>query len=507
MLDDLIELPEGWEETTIGEISEVITGSTPPKKDPEFFNGDIPFFKPTDLDAGYEVYNAREFLSELGASKSRLLPKKSILVTCIGATIGKTGFARVKCATNQQINAVVVPENHIIPEWFFWLVCGPQGQQSILDNSSATTLPILNKGRFIELKVPLPPLNEQKRIVAKIEELRSHTQAARNAIAHIPKLLEQFRQSVLAAAFRGDLTAEWRSENPDVEPAEVLLERIRKERRDRWELAELEKMRSAGKIPKDDKWKSKYKEPDAIDEKEVEIFLDELPEGWLLLSADQCTSMITDGEHATPERTEQGVYLLSARNVLDGRISLKKVDYISEETHLQLEKRFKIEEGDIFLSCSGSVGRSCTVPKSLRCSLVRSVAILKPLFGMGNYISLSIRSPHVQSQIESKKTQTAQANIFQGRIKTLAIPVAPLKEQKAVLDIVQESFISIDRIEEQYQFIKTELDRLDRSILAKAFKGELVPQDPTDEPAIVLLERIRDDRASQPSKKVKRSNR
>jgi type I restriction enzyme S subunit len=96
--------------------------------------------------------------------------------------------------------------------------------------------------------------------VEKIEALTARSRKAREALEAIPELLDQFRQSVLAAAFRGDLTADWREQNPDVEPAEALLERIRVERRKRWEEAELEKMRAKGKEPTNDKWKAKYKD-------------------------------------------------------------------------------------------------------------------------------------------------------------------------------------------------------------------------------------------------------
>lgn len=98
--EEVRELPRNWISARIGDLGEVITGSTPSKKDSSFFGGNIPFYKPTDLDAGYEVIEAREHLSELGASESRIIPAFSILVTCIGATIGKTGLARRICATN-----------------------------------------------------------------------------------------------------------------------------------------------------------------------------------------------------------------------------------------------------------------------------------------------------------------------------------------------------------------------------------------------------------------------
>jgi len=198
-------------------------------------------------------------------------------------------------------------------------------------------------------------------------------------------------------------------------------------------------MNYQGRTLKDDRWKQKYKEPEEFEEPDGFV-LPDLPDTWLWLSTDECTSWITDGEHATPRRSDEGVYLLSARNVLNGRVSLEDVDFVSEEVHRKLEGRLRVEAGDVFLSCSGTVGRSCIVPSDLKCSLVRSVAVLKPLLEMGEYLSLSIRSPYIQEQIERKKTQTAQSNIFQGRIKTLAIPVAPLNEQKEIVQRIFQVF-------------------------------------------------------------------
>ena len=125
-------------------------------------------------------------------------------------------------------------------------------------------------------RILVPPAKEQRRIVTKLEALQQRTRRARTALDAIPPLLEEFRQSVLTSAFRGDLTADWRAQNPDVEPASVLLERIRQERRHRWEEAELAKMKAKGKVPKDDRWKERYKEPQKADRQT----LAQLPRGW-----------------------------------------------------------------------------------------------------------------------------------------------------------------------------------------------------------------------------------
>jgi type I restriction enzyme S subunit len=339
-----------------------------------------------------------------------------------------------------------------------------------------------------DTEMPLPPLAEQVRIVERLFNLKSRSRNAREALEAVGPLLEQFRRSVLAAAFRGDLTADWRAAHADTELASVLLARIRQERRQKWEQVEMAKMKAKGKKPTDDKWKERYEEPEAVDESD----LPELPERWCWASIDECTDWVTDGEHATPKRTSSGIELLSARNVQDGYISVDDVDYVSEETYESLTRRLLVAAGDVLLSCSGSVGRCCVVPdRAPRYAFVRSVAILRPVIGMGEFISLALRSPQMQNQITATKTQTAQANLFQGKIKRLAIPLAPLGEHREITRRLTTALASIRSLDSQRNAIVEEISFIDQSILVKAFRGDLVPQDPADEPASALLERVR----------------
>ena len=164
------ELPKGWEWTTLGEIGEIITGNAPSKDNKEYYGGNIPFFKPTDLEQGIDTKFSNDKLSQLGFESSRKLPANTVLVTCIGATIGKTGLISVEGSCNQQINAIV-PTKSIIPYFLYYACVSEYMQNEIKSNASATTLPILNKGNFSKKAFPLPPLSEQHRIVAKIEEL------------------------------------------------------------------------------------------------------------------------------------------------------------------------------------------------------------------------------------------------------------------------------------------------------------------------------------------------
>jgi len=197
------DIPETWKWVKLKEIGEIVTGTTPSKKRDDFYGNDFPLFKPTDLNQGYFVYQAQDNLSDLGSHETRILPEKSTMVTCIGATIGKAGFLRRKGSTNQQINSIV-PSAHMIPEYVYWGVNSHVFQQSIIENASATTLPILNKSRFGNLAFPLAPFEEQREIVRQLESLLGHETAAAGLL-DMDDELDLLEQSILSRAFRGGL--------------------------------------------------------------------------------------------------------------------------------------------------------------------------------------------------------------------------------------------------------------------------------------------------------------
>ena len=219
-------LPEGWCWATVAQIGETITGFTPSTNNPDFFGGDVPFFKPTDLDQGYYLKKCRQSLSNEGAQIGRLLPALSILVTCIGATIGKLGLARVDCTCNQQINALTINDILLSPHYIYWFLASPFGQRAIIRNASATTLPILNKSRFQTLPVAISPISEQKVIVEIIEDQLSIIEQLNTDIDAKLQSAQALRQSILKHAFTGKLVPQ----DPHDEPAAELLKRIAAER-------------------------------------------------------------------------------------------------------------------------------------------------------------------------------------------------------------------------------------------------------------------------------------
>ncbi len=223
----LPELPEHWVWATACQLGDVTTGNTPSKKESNYFGGPIPFFKPTDLDAGYYIEKSIDSLSKEGAQLARMLPPLAVMVTCIGATIGKTGLARVAGATNQQINSIVTDNSFVLPNWLFLAATSPWVQEQIRSRASETTLPILNKTRFQKLPLPLPPLAEQHEIVRRVETLFKIADTIEKQVAMAAERADKLTQAVLARAFRGELVpteAELaRREGRSYEPASALL--------------------------------------------------------------------------------------------------------------------------------------------------------------------------------------------------------------------------------------------------------------------------------------------
>lgn len=201
-----------------------------------------------------------------------------------------------------------------------------------------------------------------------------------------------------------------------------------------------------------------------------------MPEGWNWIKLDKVSTKITDGEHITPRRTTQGVLLLSARNIQNGFLELKNVDYIPEEEYQRIIKRCNPEFGDILISCSGSVGRVSRVPKDLKFTMVRSVALVKLNSGThsAKFFEYLFQSPLLQKQIEKAKKATAQANLFLGPIKNLDVIQCPIEIQNLIVQEIESRLSVCDKLEETITTSLAQAETLRQSILKKAFEGKLI---------------------------------
>lgn len=202
-------IPSNWCWTYIHNIAIVVTGKTPSKKNKEYYGGKFPFFKPADLDAGRNMQYATEYLSEKGKSISVIIPEKSTGICCIG-TIGKCGYFLVEGTTNQQINTVISKINPLYSYYFFNT---NSFVRELISKASATTIAIVNKSKLESCLFPVAPLNEQQRIVNRIESLFAKLDRAKELIENTLAQFEENKMAILHKAFTGELTAKWRKEN------------------------------------------------------------------------------------------------------------------------------------------------------------------------------------------------------------------------------------------------------------------------------------------------------
>ncbi len=478
MSDELMELPEGWELTTIGEVTLPYETIQPTKEaEKEFQYIDI-----GSIDNSTQtITNPKSFLGKDAPSRARRVVKTDDVLFSTVRTYLKN-IARVPIGLDGVLTstgiAVLRSSSSIDSDFLFHWVLSEQFIQKMSSSMDGTLYPAVTDKDVSIASIPLPPLNEQKRIVAAIEALRERSQKARSALSAIPELCDKFRQSILTAAFRGDLTADWREQNPDVESASVLLERIRR-----------------GQVSSRDTDISQ---------------LTTLPETWEWTTIGEIAKTITKG--SSPkwqgfEYCESGIPFVRSQNVGWGFLDASDVAYLPESFN-QHEPRSIIQAGDVLLNIVGaSIGRAAMATESvIGGNLNQAVAIIRILEVeiLKELVVFYLISPFTQRRIHLEKVDVARANFSLSDIKSLPFPLIPVPEQRAIANKIGNAFTQIEKLARQATVGESSLSNLDRSVLAKAFRGELIEQDPNDEPASVLLERIRVDREQQAQEKTKK---
>lgn len=271
---------QGWQIAKISDFAKTTSGGTPSRANPEFYTGKIPWIKSGDLNDG-NVSEATEFITEeaLKNSSAKLFPAGTLMIALYGATIGKLGLLTIDAATNQAVCGIFVPEGVETKYLFYFLL---QHRPELIKQGAGGAQPNISQGIVRDVEVPLPPLPEQRRIVARIEELFSRLDAGVAALRHAKAQLQRYRQSVLAAAVTGQLTQAWREQHPDTEPASELLEKILQEREEQW------------------RGRGKYKGPNGP---KLDHPVD-VPEGWQVASIDQlCINF--DGQRVPLKRADR----------------------------------------------------------------------------------------------------------------------------------------------------------------------------------------------------------
>ena len=463
------ELPKGWVETSLGELSDWGSGGTPSRSNPAYFGGAIPWVTISDLKDGV-VLSTFASITEaaLENSAAKLVPVGSILVALYGS-IGKLGIAGIPVTTNQAI-AYSLPNKWAFDSKYLYHYLRAE-RRNLLALGSGVTQKNIYLGDLKAYRFPLAPRHEQTRIVAKLEELLSDLDAGVAELKAAQKKLAQYRQSLLKAAVEGALTAEWRTQHQPTETGAQLLQRILQERRARWEARQLAKFAEQGKTPPKD-WQKKYPEPVQPDTSG----LPELPQGWVWATAEMLFSW-GSGDFLPASAQIDGDYPVYGGNGINGRHNAANVGHAT--------------------IVIGRVGAHCgNVFRTESAAWVTDNAIYataKNEFITWAHSELTMQAANLGSGSKGG----AQPFISQKILNDTFIALPPIREQERILE---EYVVALNSNEEMAASIAISLQQSTaqrQNILRAAFSGQLVPQDPHDEPASVLLERIRAERAAQ----------
>ena len=499
----LSELPDGWVWTTLEEVSELNLRIDKQSIDNDLEVTFLPMKNVEELSGKIDLSETKRF-SELKRKSYTPFRDGDILFAKVTPCMENGKIAIAHDLKNgigfgsTEFHVIRLSEEQSKQFFFFYFLQQKFRQEAKRAMTGAVGLLRVPTDYMRKVPIPLPPLSEQHYIAAKIEELFTRLNAGINALHKTQSQLKRYRQSVLKAAFEGKLTETWRAEHQgEIEPVSVLLERILKERREKWEAEQLEQMKAKGKIPKDDRWKAKYKEPIAPDTSN----LPELPNGWKWVKLGQVTYLITKGSSPRWQGfnyVDKGIFFLRSQNVGWGGLNLSNIAYLPEAFN-EKEKKSILQRGDVLLNLVGaSIGRAAIASHELEgANMNQAVALIRLVRnGLDNkFLMTYLISPDAQSIIHEKKVDVARANLSLTGVSEFAVPLPPLSEQQAIVSEVESRLSVADEVEKTITVELKRAEQLRQSILKKAFSGKLVPQDSNDEPASVLLERIKTEKS------------
>ncbi len=369
------------------------------------------------------------------ATSSRLGSNNEILVVWDGARSGWPGLGQ-----NGAIGSTIValtPKPGVGNRYYLyrWL-------QSQFDRINAKTrgtgIPHVDPGVFWNLEVPLPPLSEQRRIVTKLDQLLAKVEACQERLDKIPIHLKRFRRSVLTAACSGCLTADWRGNDG---------------------------------------------------------YERDMPANWKAAKLGDLTALVTSGSRGWAKYySPKGALFIRAQNINADYLDLSDIAYVALPNRAE-GLRTKVKKNDLLVTITGAnVTKSAIVLDELDNTYVSQHVALVRLkdIRLSTFLFLWLLSPtHGRAQLLESAYGQGKPGLNLDNIRNVDVWLPPLPEQHEIVLRVEALFKIADRIEERYRKARAHVDKLTQSILAKAFRGELVPQNPNDEPASALIERIR----------------
>ena len=488
MIDDC---PSGWTSTALVNLLALLESGSRPRGGVRGIVAGVPSIGGEHLryGGGFNLQSIKYVPKPFAAAMTKgHIRRHDILVVKDGATTGKTAYVSStfpfdEAVVNEHVFICRAVED-IEPRFVFRFLASREGQQRILENFKGSAQGGINQTFADNTEVPLAPVAEQRRIVAKLEKLLSTVDACEQRLAKVPDLLRRFRQSVVAAACSGRLTADWREENADIESSGSFVRRVQVERKAVYETARLAAAARGRRKPKSPK-----NEFTAT----VNEHIEGLPARWCLTKigdVSDCLDHIRVPTNKAERLTRKGTVSYYGANGQVGVID----DFLFDEDLVL------VVEDETF------IGRE--IPFSY---VVRGKAwvnnhahVLRPLSGMPvDYLNICL-SYYDFTPLTSGTTGRRKLN--QEALLSAPLWIAPLPEQREIVRRVEALFGLAERMHARYAIAASHVEKLTQSLLAKAFHGELVPQDSNDEPASVLLERIRQQRNGNSTNYAKEDN-
>ncbi|MBI4671783.1 MAG: restriction endonuclease subunit S [Chloroflexi bacterium] len=456
------ELPDGWQWAPLADVAQIGAEQVFPKREPtKQFN----YIALENIESGTGCLTnfAAPRGSEIGSNKYRFT-NKHVLYGKLRPYLRKAFLPEFDGISATDLLPLLPNDNVLERRFLFQWLLSPFILEYVVAKQTGVKMPRLRTPDLESLPVPIPPLPEQHRIVKKIESLFAEARTARAALDRAEPLLKKFRQAVLSAAFRGELT----ERDANDEPASLLLERIRAERREKWEAD----LRAKGQDPT----KAKYVEAESPDTRE----LGELPKGWVWVSLSEVAEIrngVTKGRDLARYKTLEVPYLRVA-NVQDGYLDLRAVKTIKIKEE-ELEK-YRLKRNDVLFTEGGDrdkLGRGtiwhdeisiCVHQNHIHC------ARLVTQFVLPEWITFASTLSYARDYFWNSASQTVNlASLNATSLKAFCFPLAPVAEQQRIVERIEALFTQAEQIEHAVEIARRRAEQVEQAILARAFRGEL----------------------------------
>lgn len=479
-----------WERIELGKIVRIINGY--PLKSTLFNKSSgFPIIRIRDLKFNKtETFTSEDFPKEYIVSNGDLLIGMDGDFVCYKWSGGKA-------VLNQRVCKLIASEEFIDPQFLFYAINGYLS--AIHEVTSSVTVKHLSSLDILRIPFPIPPRQEQQRIVAKLDDLMEKIDRSRARLERIPKILKRFRQSILSAAVSGKLTEGWRDRNYQIENARDLITKIKEIRTKRYKEA-CEKAKNQGRRKPSD-----YDNYDVNLRGDFELF--DIPESWswldfrFVMAEDEpfCYGVVQPGSES-----KDGNFLIRAGDLKNNTVETSALRTISKTVDNEYS-RSRVNGGEILITVVGAgIGECGVVPESCKgYNIARAVAKVPIKDFNIKCVLFWLNSSNANKWMKTEAREVARPTLNLEQLRTIPLPLPPIQEQIEIERRVEQLLLLADKIEARYNKAKADLDKLPQSLLAKAFRGELVTQDENDEPASVLLARINDKLASRSVKKTR----